>query len=393
MTTVVRGWPARLIAFAAVLVLAGCQSAPQASPTAAASPGATVEPTTAPSPTTAVAVDVVPLFVQAMKGLGSGAVSMDGSATVGNIKVTVSGTNAFDGPDSQGKLTTTVGGVATTTETILVAGKAYSKTGDGPWLPAPTPKGNDLAKSLKDSGAGSFTDKGTKTLDGRLVHELVASSGSAFDPSVFLGSATGVSNVAGTTSFYCTDDGTPVGATIQLTWTQAAGGQTLDASMTFDIGFSGLGTAQSIRAPEDVWQRFTAEKRGFSIAYPSDYDHTARQGYDYFIGTDQSLYFASRSDTRGYTLNLIARGEINSAKSAFNTKVVANDDFKLAGVPARLLSGKGTNQGLGGKVIFYEVIAVKGKFAYVVAWISPPGHEAADLALFKQVLTTFQFLA
>jgi hypothetical protein len=392
MTTIVRGWPARLIALAAVLALAGCQSAPQATPTTAAStPAVTPEPTTAPSPTVA-AVDVVPLFVKAMQSLGSGALSMDGSATVGNIKVTVTGTNAFDGPDSQGKLTTTVGGVGTTVETIQVAGKAYSKTGDGPWLPAPTPKGNDLAKSLKNSGAGSFTDKGTKTRDGKLVHELVASSGSAFDPSVFLGSATGVSNVAGTTSFYCLDDGTPAGATIALTWTQAAGGQTLDASMTFELGFSGLGTAQSIRAPEDVWQRFNADKRGYSIAYPSNYDHTTRQGYDYFIGPHESLYFASRTDNEGYTLNVLAREEIESAKSTFYTKAVSNEDFKVAGVPARLLSGKGTNETFGGKVVFYEAIFEKGKFAYVVAWISRLGNEAADLAVFKQAMATFQFL-
>jgi hypothetical protein len=392
MTTIVRGWPARLIALAAVLALAGCQSAPQAPPTPAAStPAVTSEPTTAPSPTTAAAVDVVPLFVHAMQSFGAGALSMDGSATVGSIKVTVSGTNAFDGPDSQGKLTTTIGGVATTSETIHVAGKAYSKTGDGPWLPAPTPNGNDLAKSLKNSGAGSFTDKGTSTRDGKVVHELVASSGSAFDPNVFLGSATGVSNVAGTTSFYCLDDGTPVGATIALTWTQAAGGQMLDASMTFELGFSEVGTAQSIRAPEDVWQRFNADKRGYSIAYPSNYDHTTRQGYDYFIGPD-SLYFASRTDNEGYTLNVLAREEIESAKSTFYTKAVSNDDFMVAGVPARLLSGKGTNETFGGKVVFYEAIFEKGKFAYVVAWVSPLGSEAADLAVFKQAMATFQFL-
>jgi hypothetical protein len=393
MTRMTRAWRPRLLVLATAAGLAACQSPANATPSAPASTVApTVEVSAAPSPSAAAVVDVAPLFAQKMQSLGSGTVSIEGTATVGNIKVTVSGTNAFDGPDSQGTMTTTIGGVATTAETIAVAGKAYSKAGDGPWLAVATPKASDLATSLRGSGGTSFTDKGTQNRAGTVVHELVASSGSAFDPSVLLGSATGVSNVTGTTTFYCSDDGTPVGATIQLSWTQAAGAQTLDATMTFDMAFSRLDAPQSIRAPEDVWQRFTAEKRGYSIAYPSNYDHTAKQGFDYFIGSDQSFYFASRTDAQGYTLNLITLGEVSSAKSTLKTKAVSNEDFKVAGQQARLISAKGTSASLGGKVVFYEAIVVKGKFAYYVAWISQAGDEAADLALFKKALATFQFL-
>jgi hypothetical protein len=383
----------RVLALAAGLIVAGCQSAqPTAGPTSAAT-GAppSVAASTAPSPS--AAANVAPLFVEAMKGLSSGVVDLDGSATVGPIKVTISGTSTFDGPDNQGTLTTTVGGVSSVVETVLVAGKSYSKTGDGPWLPAATRSGGDLTGSLKNSAAGSFTDQGTESRNGATVHKLVASSGSAFDPSVFLASATGVSNVSGTTTFYCADDGTPAGATIQLTWTQTAGTQSLDASMTFEINFSSLGTAQSIRAPEAVWQRFDVAKKGYSIAYPPGYDHTAKQGYDYFVAPESSFYFASRIDTQGLSLNLIARSETSSAKSLLNTKTVTNTATTMGGVAGRLLSAKGTSADLGGKVVFYEAIVVKGKFAYFVAWVSKQGNEAADLATFRQVIATFRFLA
>ena len=388
-----RGRRVQLIALAAGLAVAACQTAPPSSGSpAAATPGpSTPEVTSGPSPS-AAAVDVVPLFAAAMQGLSSGVVSMDGNATVGPIKVTISATSSFDGPDSKGRTTTTVGGNATTVETVKVAGKSYAKTGEGPWLEVATPPSKDFTTALKDASR-SLTDKGTSTRAGKSVHELVASSGSAFDPSVFLASATGVSDVGGTTTFYCEDDGTPVGATIDVTWKQAVGGQTLDGTMTFEIDFSSLGSGQAISAPEGVWSRLSVEKRGYSIGHPSDYDYTAKQGFDYFFGPDESFYFASRADTQGFTLNLITRGEINSFKSTLKTKTVSNGDITVGGLPGRLISATGTNAQLGGKVVLYEAITVKGKFAYFIAWVSKVGNEAADLAMFRQVVATFQFLA
>lgn len=395
MTPFTRGLRVQLIALVACLAVAACQNAPVATPTPGpvGTPGASAPPpSTAPSPSQ-VAVDVVPLFVEAMKGFDSGIVNMDGSATVGPVKVTISGSQAFDGPDNKGKITTTVAGVSTVAETVLVAGKAFTKQGDGPWLAAPTPTSKDLTGALKDTAAGSFTDKGTINRKGTTVHQLEAGSGSAFDPSVFLSSASGVTDVAGTTTFYCKDDGTPVGATIDLTWKQAAGAATLDASMTFEIDFASLGSPQSITAPAEVWKRFNAAKRGYSIGYPPNYDHTARNGFDYFFGPSDQFFFSSRTATQGYTLNIIAKGETSSIKSELKAKSVTNEDVVVGGVPGRLLKASGSSADLGGKVVFYEAIVVKGKFAYFIAWVSKQGNEEADLATFKQVLASFQFTA
>jgi len=389
-----RGLRPTLLALATGLVIAACQNAPTVAPTPGGSGGTPsgAPPSTAPSPSEA-AVDVAPLFVEAIKNLDSGIVALDGSATVGPIKVDISGTTTFDGPDSKGKTTTTVAGVATVNETVHVAGKSYAKSGNGPWLESPPSSGCDLSTSLKDASPSSFTDKGTTTRNGATVHQLESSGSGAFDPAVFLCSSPGVSNVTGSTTFYCTDDGTPVGATIELTYTQTVGAQALDGSLTFEISFSSIGSSQSISAPDSVWARFNVDKRGYSIAHPANYDHTARQGFDYFVGPDDSFYFGSRVATQGYTLNAIAKSEISSAKSSLNAKAVTNEDVVVGGVAGRLLNANGSSADLGGKVVFFEAIVVKGKYAYFVAWVSHAGNEAADLATFMQVLSTFQFLA
>jgi hypothetical protein len=368
-------------------LLAGCQPAPSTAP--ANSDGAV--PTDAAVVSPSPGIDVVPLFAAAIKAMSSGVVAIDGTAVVGPVQVTIAGTSTFDGPDSKGEITTTVAGVSSVVETVKVAGSAYSKTGDGPWLAVTTPSGDsDFNTALKNSAASSFTDNGTQTRDGQVVHELVASDSSSFDPKAFLGSATGVTNVGGTTTFYCAEDGTPVGATIEVTWTQAAGTQTLNGSMTMEMKFSALGTAQTIRAPDVVWKPFTSTRWAFSLAYPPDYDHDSDKNYDYFIGPGTTFMTASRAKNLGYTLNVIAKGEATQLKRLLGAKTVSNTAITVSGLTGRLLSGTGTNKDLGGKVVVHEAIVVKGKFVYYVAWFSAVGNEAADLATFMQTVATFK---
>ena len=39
----------------------------------------------------------------------------------------------------------------------------------------------------------------------------------------------------------------------------------------------------------------------------------------------------------------------------------------------------------------HEAIAIKSGFVYFVIWVSEVGHEAEDLALFRQMLGTFAY--
>ena len=368
------------------LLVAACSTAtPSASPPPAATDSPSAAPTASPEPS----VDVAALFAARIDEVESGVSSFEGTAQIGTVQFTMTGSSTFDGPDTKGKTTTTIGGVPSIVETSRVAGTAYKKSGDGPWVKVAATGGGDINNELFEN-ADSFRDDGTVTRDGHLVHELVASSESGFDPAAIFGDAEGISNVEGSPSFFVTDDGTPVAATIDLTWRQLVGEQTLDGSMSFEITFSQLDAPQTIRAPEDAWTRFTSDRWGYSIAYPSDYDFDSDKDNDYFIGPGAAFYTGTRSNNQGFTLNVITNAEIASVKDYLGTRTVTNDAITVGGLPGRLLQASGKSPDLG-KVIALEAMVVKGKYLYSVIWFSEPGNEAADLALFKQALSTITF--
>jgi hypothetical protein len=369
----------------ASLLVAACNTAAPSATPAAATDSPTSAPTASPQPS----IDVAALFAARIDEVASGVSSFEGTARIGTVQFTMTGSSAFDGPDTKGKTTTTIGGVASTVETTRVAGAAYKKSGDGPWVKSAATSGGDINNELFEN-ADSFQDDGTVTRNGQLVHELVASSDSGFDPAAIFGDAQGISNVEGSPSFFVTDDGTPVAATIDLTWRQVVGEQTLDGSMSFELTFSQLDAPQTIRAPDDAWTRFTSDRWGYSIAYPPDYDFDSDKDYDYFIGPDAGFYTGSRSNNQGFTLNVITNAEIASVKDYLGTRSVTNDAITVGGLPGRLLQASGKSPDLG-KVLALEAIVVKGKHLYSIVWFSEPGNEAADLALFKQAISTVTF--
>jgi hypothetical protein len=332
---------------------------------------------------------VAALFAARIDEVASGASSFEGTAQIGDVQFTMTGSSAFDGPDTKSKTTTTIGGVSTVAETSRVAGTAYQKSGDGPWVKSAATGSGDINNELFKN-AESFRDDGTVTRNGQLVHELVASSESGFDPAAIFGAAKGISNVEGTPSFFVTDDGTPVAATIDLTWRQVVGEQTLDGEMSFEITFSQLDAPQTIRAPEGAWTRFTSDRWAYSVAHPSDYDFDTDKDYDYFIGPSAGFYTASRTNNQGFTLNVLANAEVASVKDYLDTRTVSNDSITVGGQPGRLLQASGKSPDLG-KVLALEVLVVKGKYLYSFVWFSEPGNEAADLALFRQAVSTVTF--
>ena len=376
------------VTLAAGLMVSACGSS---NPSASTPPAGTTAPSVAvvASPSAGPAVDVVPLFAAAMDDVTSGALAVDGTARVGNVQFTMTGSQVFSGPDSNGSLTTTIGGVAKTVETTQVGGKRYTRTGDGPWVEAPPSSGSDLTDEILKNAGNALSDVGTETRDGQPVHRLEV-AGSAFDPAALLSGTAGVSDAEGTVAFFCTDDGTPVGAEVEVTWQQKLGDQAANGSMTIEIAFSQLGVAQSIRAPDEVWSVHTSARYDYSIAYPSDYDYTKDTDFDYFFAPDLDFYGVSRVNNQGLTLNILTRGEVDSIKGYLNTNRVTNEAITVGGVESRWLTASGNNADLG-KTLIHEVVVVKGQWAYYVAWFSKPGKEAVDKATFLQVVASFAF--
>ncbi len=374
------------VMLAVTLLAAACTTA---TPSATPAPAATDSPSPAVTASPQPSVDIAALFAARIDEVASGVSTYEGTARVGTIQFSMTGSSSFDGPDTKGRRTTTIGGVASTVETSRVAGTAYRRTGDGPWVKSDASAGGDINNELFEN-ADSFRHDGTVTRNGQVVHELVASSESGFDPAAIFGDAEGISNVEGSPSFFVTDDGTPVAATIDLTWRQVVGEETLDGEMSFEMTFSQLDAPQTIRAPEDAWTRFTSDRWGYSIAYPPGYDVDSDKDYDYFFGPGAAFYTGSRTNNRGFTLNVIANAEVESVKDYLDTRSVTNDGITVGGLPARLLIASGKSPDLG-RVLALEAIVVKGKYAYSVIWFSEPGNEAADEALFRQAVSTVMF--
>jgi hypothetical protein len=393
MTTILRGWSARLIALATVVAIAGCQSAPQATPTSApSSPAPSPEITAAAPSPTVEPVDVVKAFTAKAGDFGSGVITLTGTATVGLIQVKLSGTSAFSGPDSQSLMTTTVGGIESKSETIQAAGKRYVRNGEGPWLEVPiSSSSSELSRQIGSAAKGGLKDVGTEQREGQTVHKLVPTSSDAFDPSSLLSSISGAEDMHADIAFFVAGDGTPVAFTIAATWTQKVNGQSVNGSMDFDLAFSHLGQSQPITIPSDVWQRFTSSRYEFAMARPAEWTYFKAKDADEFDAPYYAYVLTNRHKTNGITLNEIAKFEASSLKTFIGGKAVSNESATVGGATARFLAGSGKAKSLGKTVQTYEAVVVKGAFVYYVLWVSEAGHAGEDRALFQEMLGTFAF--
>jgi hypothetical protein len=391
MTRIGRGWPARLIALGATVALAACQSAPQPSGSAATAPAATTTATVAPT-ATAQPVDVVRLFTEKSKDFDNGVVSFSGTATVGLVQVKLNGSSTYSGPDSSTLTTTTVGGVESQVETVQVAGKRYLKSGAGPWLEVPiTTTSGDFTSQVGTAAKGSLRDEGTEQRQGQTVHRLVPTSSAGFDPSALLSSVKGATDTKVDLAFYVAEDGTPVAAKVEATWTQKAGEQSLNGSLSFDLLFSHVGQSQTVRIPTDVWLAYSSTRYHFAMARPAEWTFFKAKDADEFDAPYYAYTLVSRHKTQGLTLNTLAKYEVSAMKAFVGGKAVANEAATLSGTTARFLTASGKSKELGKTVQVYEAIAVKNDFVYYVLWVSEVGHAADDLALFQEMLGTFSY--
>ena len=391
MTPIVRWWPARLTALVAAVALAACQSAPQSTGPAASAPAATNAASVAPTPT-AVPVDVVRLFTEKAGDFDSGVVNFSGTATVGLVQVKLSGNSTYSGPDNRTVTTTTVGGVQADVETIQVAGKRYLKNAEGPWLQVPVATSSgDLTSQVGTAAKGSLRDVGTEERQGQTVHKLVPSSSAGFDPSALLSSVKGAEGMHVDLAFYVAEDGTPVAATIEATWTQTVGEQAVNGSLSFDLLFSHMGQSQTVKIPTDVWQAYSSTRYHFTMARPAEWTYFKAKDADEFDAPYYAYVLVNRHKTQGLTLNAITKAEVSAVKTFVGGKAVSNEAGTLGGATARFLTASGKSRQLDKTVQLYEAIAVKGGFVYYAIWVSEVGHADEDLALFREMLGTFGY--
>ena len=367
-----------------LLVLGGCSSQTATpTPTASIAPLATATP--APSPTP---VDVGSLFLPQITAMTRGTLELSGALTVGPQSGAVSGTIAFIGSDEDQITTIAIGSTTSKTETIHVAGHGYTKQGDGPWFEDATPPvaGKDLTTVLK--GLTTLSDQGTETRHGVLVHRLELPAGTVIDPAAFGLTDPGQKSPTVSVVFFADETGKPISMLVNETWSQVSGTTTIPVTVALEMRFGA--STPSIQAPASVWARFSSTRFHYAMAHPADWDvSTADKTVDRFASPGEAFVLIDRIKVpSGSILNDAAKGEIASARRDGFT-LVTNQAITLDGQPGRILTFRGKISG--SAYVMDVAVTLRAGYGYEFFWFSPKGHEADDLALFRQMLATFAF--
>jgi hypothetical protein len=368
----------------AVIILGGCNAS---TPTPTPSQLATLAPpaTLAPSPSP---VDVSSLFLPQITKVTRGTLQVTGTVTFGAQTGAVTGTIAFIGPDSDQVLAIAVGASTSTTETIHLAGQGYTKQGDGPWFQdskAPV-AGKDLGSFLKS--VTTLRDTGTETRHGVLVHRLELPAGTVIDPAAVGFTDASMKSPTVAIVFYADETGKPISMLLNVTWSQVSGETTIPASMALELRFTS--SSPSFQAPTNVWVRFTSTRFHYAMARPADWNvSTTYKQADRFASPSEAFVLVDRvKASSGAILNDVAKDEIAGAKSGGFT-LVTNQALTLGGQQARLLTFRGKASGT--DFVMYVAVTLQAGYGYEAFWFSPKGHDASDLALYREMLATFTF--
>ena len=375
------------------IFLAACQ--PAAPPTTAPSSGAISSPQPSTSPAATLAPtsppDVSRAFSTAFAAVHSGIIRMAATITVGAVESTLGVTNEFSGGDSKTTTIATVGSRKSTTETIAVAGKHYTRTNVGPWLETAATPDPGFGAAIAQL-ASNVSDTGVVDRDGRALHKLVPKAGAPLSPSqlgVTVGDAAAVTSEA---VFYADAAGAPVAADVSLRWTRGAAG--LEAgSIVLSLDFDRLGDLMQIATPPDVWNTLMSSRFDYALNYPHEWDYLKGAAYDEFDSPIGAWVTVIREKNVGLTLNQFSSSWITYAKKEYKPASTASEAYIVDGLKARFITlDKATLRGCDcGKLVIFNALVLKGKNIYVISWLGPAGTEDKDVVMFKAILAQFHF--
>jgi hypothetical protein len=223
-----------------------------ATPTATPSPTPTPTPTPTPSPTPSpTPMSTLDSFVAKVTGpdfQAQGAVSgtVKAATSFGSTSGPITGTFKVKGGDSDVAITTTILGATIRYDSIVLGGKAYSRTNGGSWNNSPA-SGKTLQGVVRDI---ALFDAGVQDKFGRWLHHLTAADISGIDPSAF-GINLGADQrnlTLESLSFWAEADGTPAGVSLQASLDQKISLATAHETVTLDIVIESLGGV-TISAP------------------------------------------------------------------------------------------------------------------------------------------------
>lgn len=376
-------WRALVVASLAI-ILAACGGA--ASPSPSPTPTPTPTPTVAPTPTP---IDVGAVFLATVRDPEfSARVALDGTMEMG-LSVGLGGTMLFDGDDASLTMTVTFGTTEQTTEAITLNGETWGRTSPGPWLEVETPSTDDSSMTTWLRDLDTLTDEGLETIGGRSLHHLTAGDGPVplealgLDPANF-------TDPDVTVDFYAEPDGTPAMMVMAGTWIQAISGQQVTVEFSLDMTFSEVGSAITIRAPEDVWTTYTSEL-GYSMAMPAGFTVEDRDGTEVFVdanGIDWA-YVYTWQDAAGLSAAGFRDELIDLYSVDWGDPIEAVKDVTLGGEPGyRIVWGFEAEDGSANVAI--DTIAMH-EVGWEVLFTSLVEERAQVEPIFDTFLATFAY--
>ena len=383
---------------ALAIVLAACGSSGTPAPAATATPAATAAPTVTPAPTpaptptpepTPTPVDVGKAFLTKLALTTSGRMSVTGTMTLAGSDYAITGTYLINGKDSHSTMNIAVGS-GQASETIKVGSKQWKKSGDGPWIEAPTQDATSKSMGTFLSTLTTLQDKGPEDRKGRPVHHLVLPSTAVVPIDAFGLSSPGMTDPKVSVEFWAEDDGTPVAMTVLASFATAG----VPVSMAIDFDLSGMGRTVAVTAPTDAWVTFTSTRFGYSMAHPTGWTVQEVDGADLYQSDGTTVITVlSQKAPAGYTLAKYVADLDAQYGKVLKTKAKSSDPAALGGGPANIAIWRWTDEK---KVKMYlvDLQAVHGTEAWEIFLQEPSGGsdtDEADLNGFKVVVGTFAF--
>jgi hypothetical protein len=374
------------LTLAVALTIGACGGAPASvAPSFTATPSATATPAPTPSPTP---IDVAAMFVKIISSPDfTAAATIKGRLKIGTVDGDLTGVVTGGAGDSSQSLTITAGSFTQVTSSTKIGDTSWSRKSPGPWLEdlkTSTPK-KDLSDFLR--GLSAVVDLGVETRGGKSLHHLQASGGNEIAGETLGFDVATAKDAKFTIDFYATDDGTPAIIAITGAWTTVSGDTEVPTTVTYELSFSDVGTAQTVTPPEGVWVRYTSKTHHYTMAHPADWTVESEKGKDSYLLNGQGYVYVAVTPYTGSTAKFVTALKA-SYKAPFGGDPASEAKWTLGGQPAVRLIYRYTND-TGQDVTIADDITTRDGAGWEVFIATGGGTE--DISVFDQFVATFEF--
>jgi len=387
------GVPSLLILAAALA--AACGGSPAASPSPPFSPAVTSTPVVTLSPSTSAPADVARLFTaRLIDPQFSGAGPISGTMSLGNLEGTISGAIGVKGANSSFQLAIEIPNVlSTSTDQLKVDGRKYESQDGGPWFEVESTSDSGGLGSVMSVAALTVTDRGVVTKGGQSLHHLVPANGGNVTAADLGMTDASMADATGTLEFFARDDGSLAVMSMSLAWTMTSGTTKVPAKMAIDFAFN-KGDVAVIKAPDQVWTRYTSDRFAYTIGYPAEWER-----YEAASDTEWAVFASSSAQYTAVARDVLPKSASGNL-AAYVEAYIATEKKTSSAVPetnaaTTALGGSAWRLTYhrtveGANLYSVHTLVVHGQNAYQVSTFGPEGYEQELDALHEVQLATMK---